>query len=234
MPIYNSITGQGTPPPPDDGSYAIVNVTETTPPELEAPDPETFWGVDGVDTRICREGDNVTYGGGGGYNPPPSNNASPEPTNGTDVVEPPPPETAHTAGLELSLTGQVFMGASIKAGILVDTNGQTGLSFSLGLRAGWAFGFSGDASAVVAPGQGVDQMSGVSLGGQLELGITSTGVSRNLGNSGPEGPPTFTVSPPGAGIGVMVGATSELELTGVIQGGPRTPEETEAMFRAIP
>jgi hypothetical protein len=231
MPVYNSITGEGTPPPADTGSYAIINLVETDPPELEAPDPASLWPDDGFD-QICREGDNVSYGGGGGYTPPATNNATPEATNGTDVVEPPPPEPASTAGVELALSGQVFIGASIKAGILVDSNGQTGFSFTVAGRAGWAFGFSADASLVAAPGQRVDQMGGVSVGGQLELGVASTGVSRTLGNSGPEGPPTFTVSPPGAGVGVMVGATSELEFTGVVTG-PKTPEEANAMLQSL-
>jgi hypothetical protein len=70
------------------------------------------------------------------------------------------------------------------------------------------------------------------VGAQVEAVVASAGVSRDLGNSGLEGPPTHTLSPPGAGVGVMVGATSELELTGVVTG-PKTPEEADAMLRSL-
>ena len=229
MPVYNSITGQGTPPPPDDGSYAIVNITEAASPELEAPDPATLWGVDGVDTGICREGDNMTYGGGGGYSSP-SNYASPQPTNNTDVLEA-PPEEPKTVGVEVSLSAQVLIGASVKASVLVGTDGQIGFGLTLAGRAGLAVGVSAGASGVYSA-QGVDKMGGVSFGQEVEAGFASAGVSLNVGSNGLEGPPTYSVSPPGAGVGVMVGMTSELEVTAVMTG-PRTPEEIDAMLMSL-
>lgn len=230
MPVYNSITGQGTPPPPDDGSYAIVNITETAPPELEAPDPATFFGADGVDTGICREGDNVTYGGGG-YSPPPSNDTSPQPTNTTDVVEP-PPEEPKTVGVEVSLAAQVLIGASVKASVLFGTDGQLGFGFAVAGRAGLAVGVSADVSGVYSA-QGIEKMGGLSFGQQVEAGFTSAGVSLNMDSNGRiEGPPTYSVSPPGAGAGIMVGMTSEVEV-GVVMTGPKTPEEIDAMLMSL-
>ncbi len=80
--------------------------------------------------------------------------------------------------------------------------------------------------------QGVDKMGGVSFGQEVEAGFASAGVSLNVGSNGLEGPPTYSVSPPGAGVGVMVGMTSELEVTAVMTG-PRTPEEIDAMLMSL-
>jgi hypothetical protein len=62
MPSFNSITGTGTRPTPEDMSAAGIDFTETEPP-LEAPDPEEFWPAD-VWEDPPRSGS--TFGGGGG------------------------------------------------------------------------------------------------------------------------------------------------------------------------
>jgi hypothetical protein len=61
MPTFNTITGQGTPPPTDSTMGEEVIQVEADPPGLEAPDPTQPWLGDGLETP-----DTVSGGGGGG------------------------------------------------------------------------------------------------------------------------------------------------------------------------
>jgi hypothetical protein len=95
MPTFNSITGQGTPPPTDSTmGEEVIQVTEDTPPQLEAPDPTDPWLGDGLDIP-----NTVSGGGGAGhvdpllYTSPPDPSKPPptpppyEPAPGTNPVE---------------------------------------------------------------------------------------------------------------------------------------------------
>jgi hypothetical protein len=90
MPGYNSITGQGTPPPPSDSSFAPIEVTVQA--ELEAPDPDSVWPVDGWETPQTNNNNVFGGGGGGGYTPP--TNPTPEPPTAPEVEGLPPPSPA--------------------------------------------------------------------------------------------------------------------------------------------
>ena len=223
MPVQSS-TAPGSRPPVDAGNLTIA---EQPGPQTEARHATQTGPADTWEDAVCR--DDMSYGAAG-YSNHRSNSPSPK-TGTTDIVEPAPREPS-TVGVELSVSAQVFLGVSLKAAILTDSTGQTGVSFTVAGRAGWAFGASAEAAGVYAPGQGVDKMGGMSMGAQVEAGLASAGVSKNVGNHGPAGPPTYTVSPPGAGVGLMVGVTSEVELTAVVTG-PKTPEEADAMLKSL-
>lgn len=90
MPTFNTITGQGTPPPTDSTMGEEVIQVEA---DLQAPDPTEPWLGDGLDTP------NTVSGGGGGVdmsqliNNPPPNPPSPNQPPPTPPPYEPAPDT---------------------------------------------------------------------------------------------------------------------------------------------
>jgi hypothetical protein len=137
-------------------------------------------------------------------------------------------------GLEVGIAAQVFIGASAKFGVVGDTQGHSAATVTLAYRAGWSFGATAGAGVLVAPGKKeVSDLSGFSVGTNVDAGRASAGMSKSLGSRGPEGPAVYTASPPVAGVGLMIGVTGEVSYT-IVLPGPRTSAEGDTLLRILP
>jgi hypothetical protein len=219
-----------------DSSYLQVceveSIVITQEAELEAPDPNSLWGhpADGMDLSPASSY-GASMGAGGRFESPTTPESTTPQSSGSDGVDK-QPEEGLAGGVEFGVSAQLFLGFSAKVGMMAAGDG-VGLTLSVAGRAGWAAGASAGFNGVITPdARGLQSYSGPSIGVSVEAGVASAGVSRNLGNNGPEGPTTYTVSPPIGSVGVMVGTTSELGYTVVVPGA-QTADEIDAVMRVL-
>jgi hypothetical protein len=143
-----------------------------------------------------------------------------------------PDGTAPAAGVEFGVTAQLGVGFDAKAGYFVDADGGSYLTLSANERLGYAVGATVGFDGVVSPG-GMQNVGGYSVTAEVDAGIATGSVSQSLGHDGPQGTPYVTVSPPGSGIGMIGGVSTNIGGTLVVPV-PITGPQAAAVMDTIP